>query len=214
MNTQLDLMEVERKPSRSRLELLLAIAEKGGYSITYACGCCEPGYDDKEVVLANWNSKTRYDKEANRCVEIDDTMPRLAKIFEKLGYAVEWEDEWSTCEDCGKVFRTSPDSYSWTPHYAFIGECCLVCGDCIKDNPADYLESLSGDYNKAETLGIDLSEHGYVKRPGNYQSGWYGREDKPADIAKKLKKEGVTDFIFTLDSQGQFALDFSVWVKE
>ena len=47
--------------------------------------------------------------------------------YRALGRTKEWADEWSMCADCGKAFRTSPNSYGWTPSYVLLGECDLVC---------------------------------------------------------------------------------------
>ena len=132
MQTQLDLMEVKRKPARTRLQWLTAIAENQGHQITCAKGCCEPGYDDKTVVMADWNNRTRYYPETGKRIVVDNTMPRLAKLFGKLGYDCEWEDEWGVCEECGKALRTQPSSYQWTPYYVeeLIEEGVFMGLDC------------------------------------------------------------------------------------
>ena len=66
-----------------------------------AVGCAEPGYDDKPVLLANWNH-----------------VPNVVfDRLEALGYACEWYDAWATCSECGKAVRTSPNSYSWQKAY-------------------------------------------------------------------------------------------------
>ena len=84
-----------------------------GFSAEYA----EPGYEQpkKGILFANWNH-----------------LPRdLDKILEKLGYAVEWSDEWSTCSNCNKAFRLSADSYIWEPAYKELsdGTYCLKCAE-------------------------------------------------------------------------------------
>ena len=212
MTTQLELLDTERK-TRSRVQWLLAIADKRNIDITLASGCCEPGYDDKPVVLANWNSKKRYDRETNYFVTTDDTAPRLAKLFEKLGYETEWEDEWIACEECGKVFRCSPDSYSWQ-QYGRVSDFGCLCGDCVKSDPSDYLTHLSGNHSVADTLGIDLEANGYVLHHDGYEAGWYdGQNDDPRTIANKLIAAGITNFIFSIDYTSQFQVGFSVWVK-
>lgn len=89
-----------------------------GYAQAYA----EPGYTTPTngIVFADWNK-----------------FPRdFYKVLERAGYAVEWSDEWATC-DCGKAFRTSGDSYYWTPAYREVeGE--ILCLKCAKDaEPAE-----------------------------------------------------------------------------
>ena len=213
MFTQLLLGDITPIPVRSRIEWLLAIAEKMRYTIQLVDGCCEPGYDDKPVALGNWNERIQYNPKTSRSRTTDDTMPRLAKLFGQLGYAVEWEDEWIVCDSCGKAVRNSPDSYSWKQYY-WYNNCTVICGDCIKADPADYLEWLSGNPKRALTFDIDLSKYGYSRHSGNYKNGWHpGQDDNPLKIAKQLREEDITDFIFTLDYKGQFDLGFSVWVN-
>lgn len=86
-----------------------------GYASEYA----EPGYEQpkKGILFANWNRLPR---------GLDD-------ILEKAGYAIEWSDEWFTC-DCGKAVRTSADSYCWTPSYKETKHGEILCKDCAEDS--------------------------------------------------------------------------------
>src|SRR4029434_770624 len=82
-------------------------------NVRYASGYAEPGYDapEKGVVLANWN-----------------TLPRdLDRILERAGYAIEWSDEWSECENCNRIVRTSPDSYGWRQSFVIYKDFEPVC---------------------------------------------------------------------------------------
>lgn len=135
MSNQLELLDIGKMPPRSREGWIISIAERMHHCISLADGCCEPDYDDKPVALGNWNNRTRYDKENNRHVVIDDTMPRIAKLLEKLGYECQWGDEWGICEKCGKALRTQPDSYSWNPHYVvkMIQHGVFICRDCFDE---------------------------------------------------------------------------------
>lgn len=178
-----------------------------GYSEDYA----EPGYtlgDKVGILFANWNPQS-FDKEATKEQRL---MPRLADVAERAGYEVEWSDEWSTCYDCGKAYRTSPDSYCWQPSYA---DCdgAYLCAECLK--PAEYLESIEGDPQRCNTFThINPSDHGYVliKKMAN---GWYGgQNDSPEIVARSLRAQGVDRFVFHLDSVGQFDTHFSVYVHE
>ncbi len=213
---QLDLIDVERQEPRDRVTRLLDIAEKQNLDIQIIDGCVEPGYDDKPVALGNWNDRTEYNRETRVSKVTDSTMPRLAKLLEKLGYECEWEDEWTQCQGCYKAVRTSPNSYSWKLYY-WIEDVSreLLCGDCVKDDPAEYLEWLSRNAKQCMQLDIDLSKHGYELHGDEYANGWHpGQNDDPVEIASQLKKEGITDFIFKLDGKGQFDIHFSVWVKK
>lgn len=196
--------------SRSRVQTLLDIAEKRGYFLELVNGYAEPDYGDKPVVLGDWND--RRDREGK---VTDNTMPRLAVLFEKLGYEFEWEDEWVVCPECFRAARTRGDSYSWRQYYWMNPvNCELLCGDCIKNDPTEYLEYLNGNVKDCDTIGIDLAKHGYRLYSGNHISGWNpGQDADPAEIAEQLAKEGITDIIFQLDIVAQFGLRFSVWQK-
>ena len=209
---QKELLDVGRAP-RSRVEWLLAIAERMRYEIRLTDGCVEPRYDDKPVAIGDWNSKTKYNPETREFKTLDDTMPRLAKLFGKLGYSVAGDDEWEVCEKCGKAFRTQPDYCSWKQSYWFE-YCFYLCHECVKEDPTDYIESFVGDDRKAITLDIDLSEHGFHLHKGGLEGGWCGGNDDPKTIAKGLRDEGIEDFVFVLDSTGKFDIEYSVWVRD
>lgn len=165
----------------------------------------EPGYsNDGPILTGNWNE-----------VEGDNGLVRrVGDILEKIGCTLEWEDEWSTCGDCGALVRTEPDSYSWTPSYAILNECELVCLDCLKYDMTPYLEEMEGKSSKAVTFDVDLADYGYIHLDEKYEAGWYGTNDDPKAIAKKLRARGIERFIFAIDGKGQFNVEFSVWVHE
>lgn len=176
----------------------------------------EPGYEGKLVVCGNYNAVSKWSPDDQKSTVVDDTPNRVAKMLEKAGAELEWSDEWTSCTDCGKLVRTSADSYGWSQYYHhFEDTSSIVCGDCLKEDPTEYLEALEGSHRKCVTFDLDLEEHGYRKLDGEYQNGLYGGQtDDPEIIAKALKAKGVERFIFDLDSVGQFDLHFSVWVHE
>lgn len=92
----------------------------------HTSGYAEPGYDDPDsglIATGNWNPTWRG-------LEPDDqTMPRVARLLEKLGIELEWCDEWTFCTKCHKLVRTEANSYDWTPsYYELDGE--IVCEEC------------------------------------------------------------------------------------
>lgn len=97
-----------------------------GFAPDYA----EPGYDTpaKGVLFANWN-----------CLP-----ENLDRILERAGYAVEWSDEWTMCEDCQRAFRTSADSFCWSPAGVYMegsrdysdpyqADSVSLCLDCLQE---------------------------------------------------------------------------------
>ena len=181
-------------------------------------GYAEPGYDLRDdqigIVFANWNNKSHYDRETHEFVITDNTMPRLARIAEWLGFVTEWSDEWSVCE-CGKAFRISGDSYSWTMYGHWFDE-WVECGDCIKENPSDYIEDIEDKHRKANTIwGLDLTEHGYARVDVEFEHGLYGGQDAcPEVILKTLNGAGVCGVVFNVDATGQFDCAFSAYVRK
>jgi hypothetical protein len=134
--------------------------------------------------------------------------------LEKLGIELEWSDEWTTCEHCGKAVRTKADSYRWQ-QYCVVIDSSIWCGDCIKADPTDYLASLEGQSNSCLTISVDVEEHGYVLLECGFEHGFYGGQDAdPRLIAKALTQQGSERFVFDLDSVGQFDLSFSLWVHK
>lgn len=102
-----------RRSAESEIENL-------GYAPSYA----EPGYDQPlcGVLMANWN-----------------VFPsKVTDILERAGYSIEWWDEWTTCDDCGRALRTQPDGHGWTPSYEDGGgDCSTLCFKCSGKDERD-----------------------------------------------------------------------------
>lgn len=164
-----------------------------GFAPQYA----EPGYTNprKCILFGNWNYFA----------------PKATDLLEAYGYAIEWEDEWSTCSSCGNAFRTSPDSYGWQPSYFELdGE--LLCKECVPME--EYLETLEDRPTHAVNDHIDPADYGYVKLEGDFENGFHpGQNDNPREIYKRLHAAGHKRLIFNIDSVGQFDLQFSIWKK-
>lgn len=92
----------------------------------------EPGYDEPEglILSADWNKRTRWNRETRRVDVIDRRPERIARILERLGCALEWCDEWTDCSDCGGALRTQPDGWSWKPAWKWADDCTIVCLEC------------------------------------------------------------------------------------
>jgi hypothetical protein len=211
--------ELEREMIMSKRIALQRLEEElESGAINWYSGYAEPGYDSgkKGVLVSNWN---RYSDKAHRFHYVDlngegDYGGEFTSELEHLGYEIEWDDTVIDCE-CGKLFRTTADSYGWK-RYGYIFDGYAKCGDCIKADPTDYLEEIEGDPHKANTIqGLNLESHGYVKLEQEFEHGLYGGQDSdPKVIADSLKALGITRFVFEVDSVGQFDLDFSVYVHE
>jgi len=168
--------------------------------VQWSPGYAEAGYSDtdKGILFANWNHVSR----------------RVQDLLERAGYAIEWEDEWNTCEDCGKAVRMSADSYSWQPSYVLLDECSIVCNDCLNGHASEYLESLEDDHRTAlNNRSIDPSEHGYTLHDEQFENGWYdGQNDNPKAIYERLKTS-ENHVLFEINSVGQFDIHFRAWTR-
>ena len=155
------------------------------------------------VVTGNWNN-----------VEGDtaSVMSRLFDIFEGLGFDCEWSDEHSSCGDCGKLMRTSPDSYSWNPEFV-VGDGEITCTACMADEWPAQLEALAhcrGELSVGLSI-CDPSLHGYrpvvVLRYGF--DGWHNVEQCKSEL--DACGVGLGYFLQRLEGR-QFGGSALVWV--
>lgn len=189
-------------------------------NITSAGNYSEPGYStNKQAILfGNWNKLNRWDDGMKQHITIEPDNKIWMRAVKALGLVaeLEWEDEWTTCSCCGNAIRTQADSYGWTRSY-HMAECEIICCECIPKQAAAVLEDYVADSRKAiaHSLGINPSNHGFVKVDMEFQNGLHpGQDSDPKKIAAALEKRGIDRYVFTLDSVGQFDATFSVWVDE
>ena len=204
---------------KARRLILAATGEEygDGYVVTdIGVGYAEPGYHDNETVwvLGNWNGTTLEGPKSN-------TMPlRLFDALERIGVECEWYDVWEQCDNCHRLVRTQPDSYSWKPSYVWNGY-GYTCHECALENIGAYLDDYIDNADRALTWceGTDITPLGFVKwEPGDehdYESGWHpGQDDDPATIMAGIHQAHPdAEVVFMLDYNGQFDCGFSAWVR-
>lgn len=183
--------------------------------IQFADEYAEPGYSDPEAGIAfgDWNTIGHWNEEMRQHVVTDDIMVRLARVLEAMGYALEWEDEWTTCDNCYRAVRISPDSYCWKPSYTCEdGE--VTCDDCI--DPEEYLEDLEGDAGRCNQLSaVDPEDHGYSLVKDRFEHGFHtGMDADPKLIAELLEKLGCARYVFHQTEQSQFYVSFAVYLHD
>ncbi len=179
----------------------------------------EPGYrldrNHQCILFGNWNNWGNYKNGAWTLDDESKMMDRIVSILDKCS-DICWSDEWSTCSECSKAFRTQADSYGWQRSY-WEGDGEHLCLECAAKNAEDVLLSFENEENKAITrdLGIDPAQHGYWLAQEDFENGWHGGQDAdPAKIAKTLREKGIYRFLFRIDSVGQFDLKFSLFIHE
>lgn len=167
--------------------------------IAYCAQYAEPGYaTDKGLFLANWNGQER-----------------LADILEKLGYGVEWLDEWTTCGGCGGALRTQPTSYHWQQSFVWVDNEPL-CVACARRDFQCVLEAYENAPQASLPPGLapDLAEAGYTCLVDGLENGVHpGQTDKP-DAILPLYEADYDSLIFVTDNMSQFYETFSLWGKK
>lgn len=192
----------------NRISKALECAERlTGRQFTQASNYAEPGYSSPErgIVFGNWNPKCGFS--VPKAQQERDPISKLARILEKAGFELEWQDEWTTCCDCGKALRTSPDCYQWTSYYRIVNECEIVCLDCL--DPSEYLESIEDNASVACPPDWNPEDYGYVKFNGDFETGFHpGQTDNPSAVLKRMHAQGLKRVVFKIAEQSQF---YTVW---
>ena len=170
------------------------------------------------VVTGNWNDVTDFgrsedgERARNVLVPGGGVMRRLVKIFEQIGYDVDWSDGVSMCGGCNKAIQTEPDSYSWTPDFV-VGDGDIHCTTCMEDGGwQDELDSLCHSRGALSNSSVDPSKYGF--RPVVELSvGFDGYHD--ADRCKReLDACGVgLGYFLQLSDNRQFGCTAIVWVE-
>ena len=167
--------------------------------MNYAPEYAEQGYDNpkKGILFSDWNYFSK---------DVGD-------ILERYGFAIEWEDEWCFCANCGKALRSNADSYMWQPSFIRnyeTGE--EFCHDCFSE---DDIATHEDNPRTALNDHIDPAEYGYEKLEEDFENGWHpGQNDDPKKIFERLKAAGHKRLLFVIDSVGQFDMRFSIWKKK
>lgn len=171
--------------------------ENSGFAPHYS----EPGYTQPErgIIFMNWNK-----------------FPRgLDSILERAGYAIEWSDEWSTCDECGGAVRTSPDSHGWERAYTMPDDCSIICHKCT--DWQEECRACEDNPRKAIGSAVDPAEYGYVRLSGaaEFENGFHpGQTDDPKAILAKLHTEGKKHILFRVSGVGQFDMSFETWIRK
>jgi len=174
----------------------------------------EPGYTTHNhldyIVLGNYNPPNRWND--NGKDNASKSFTRTIDLLERVADC-QWDDQWTTCDDCGKLVRIDADCYGWTRYYHEY-ECYRVCFDCIDKN--EYLEDIQDNPHKA-IVHPDLNplDYGFESYNGQFENGWHpGQTDDPSKIAEKVLADGFDHYVFQIDDVGQFDCRFRVYVKK
>ena len=191
------------------LNRLIDHMDNKSINFDYYLGCSEPGYEDIQVIAADWNYHERI-------------ASFIERYFDGI-VSLEWSDEWTSCSECNKAVRTSPTSYGWERSYLWTSDCSIACIECYPDVIDDIIETYKNETNKAVTSDFYqyMEQAGFVcYSPDEYckvfETGWHhGQNDNPSDVAKDIESNlSGYDYMFKIDSIGQFDVHWSVFIKK
>jgi len=121
-----------------------------------------------------------------------------------------FSDEYATCDRCMRMVRTSPDSWSWQPDWAYIDDDRL-CSACLRAEPEAYLAVYRNSQNLLNDSIIKPDDYGYARVGVRFERGLHqGQAADPIRIGRILSEADI-DFLFT-GVPGQFDVQFWVWV--
>lgn len=165
------------------------------------------------VIEEGWTGLNTFVEEVNKLNHLkEDEEDILTEddILNNWGFS----DEYTTCDECGDIIRTSATHYGWKPDY-WINNGSICCGKCIRNYPEEYIEHLTNNYHAANTIlnSEALEEYGYIKLPEQYETGFHpGQNDSPEKIYNEIKNK-YDSIIFEILDSGQFDIRWTIWVK-
>lgn len=168
-----------------------------------------PLYGDSDTLVYALTT-TKTDQRATRLLE---------NWLESRGHVLTYDDEIITDEQ-GRAHWQQPRYYGDMLTFR-VFDCWIIAKDEAFADPESYMELLINDESQADTFGLDLDSLGFIKFDVG-ESGWHaGQTDTPEKMLLKLDQklgpretwESAYEFIFQIDSVGQFDMRFSLWYR-
>jgi hypothetical protein len=167
----------------------------------------------KGILTANWN---QFPRQGNTEFNWSAKGRRFQRILESMGYQLEWSDQTDRCSHCNGCIHTDAQYYGDKSHYAVLGECDVVCEECIrKDFAEEYLEGLEGNDRSAVNIrGINPAKYGYTEVQCGFENGFHpGQNDDPRQIKRELEARGYKGILFEISDSGPFDVHFCAWCR-
>lgn len=167
---------------------------------------------DKEALdMAFQQLRDSFDDDHYYNIEnLDWAIEQCPEEIEGWGYA----DEYDSCYRCGNLIHTRPSYGEQQDFFPDYDASELVCGDCVRKDPDDYLNYL---INNPTGLNVLLSREqlkklGFELISDDYENGLYDRHDNPAQILMDaLEKYKNGEFIFSSKNNGPYSIEFELW---
>lgn len=185
----------------------------------------ESGDNEDEYILVIDDNKSADIIKALLKERLEDKIPEEDKRdYDSfyLDYATDehwtYSDEGFMCSECYKWFHYDISGASGYANY-FVGDGYILCPECIKKEPDEYINTLTNDHTHANTIftNQELIDMGYEKlNMYAYENGWYGREDKPEEILKEMQETyPEKDFIFSIKKNyNPWETEFDIFGKD
>ena len=177
---------------------------------------------EKILVVYDWDSVRRLEAEFDALFNGNkDYWKRSNDEYnhDALDYATEgdwtFSDEGFVCSQCDKWHSYDYYGACGYQNY-FVGDDYILCQDCVKENPANYLATLIIEPKTANTL-LDLDCLGFERvNDWPYANGWYGREQDPEEIMKLAREaEPEAEFVFDIrKSYNPWETEFDLYRRE
>jgi hypothetical protein len=171
--------------------------------------------DDNTYIIVD--SHSDIDKLHAVVKEVLDIQEEKFYVDEVLEVEIVFSDEYTTCSDCHKIIRTSPNSYHWQPDF-YMGDGFIVCNKCFNEQE-DYQEAYIEDKINDPKTAINglvseeqLEQLGFERINEEYESGWYHKEDNPEEIYDKLSDK-YEEIVFFINNVEQFRINFVTFVR-
>ena len=155
-------------------------------------------------------SANLFDREVRPPYEAPEGLIELSDV---CGWG--FSDEYSTCWECEKVIRTSPDCYAWTPDYWEPNDEVKICGDCVREDPDDYLEDRVEKGLEGRLVTCNLIDPGEYEFELVARGLEHGLHEHQNDDPRKIVRwavESALQVVFVVGSS-QFSQSFDVWVR-
>jgi len=212
------------------LQSFMDYLERHGMYPELYTGCAEPGYNDQYVLAADWNdlpndwqNKENNTRQGNRIEQWLD---------KRLNISLEWEDEWTRCENCYKAIRSTHDSYHWKPSWLWISDYEIVCHECYKDHVEEIINYylVTYHYNSVKKAVTSDFIH-YLESEGftcwqefqhseescaHYETGFHeGQNDKPEKVLESVFADSKEwEVIFVTTENSQFYTCWTAYVRK
>lgn len=139
---------------------------------------------------------------------------KIDSILDNYGFS----DEYVLCDICCNAIHTN--TYCQLPDY-WLNDYEFTCGDCIRDCDElidEYIEHLVNNPKNANILltDNDLIDKGFKvcscdDKECLFTAGWNWHDDPKEILKNAIKENPGKDFIFSINSIGQFDLDYTIY---